>query len=458
MVTYFNHRLAISRCDKMSHFHPYLDHLFFWLLSRTMKKSLFFLSALIGLVFSLVSVVARAAGSDTGNLLQQPVQQPAPAAAKHIKTALAVGVSLDQQGRLWLAKVVNQRLLVSWSEDDGQHFSGPVTVNSVPENIGNDGENRPKIQVAHDGTVLVTWTQQLAEKYAGNIKFSRSTDSGQTFSEPIVLNDDGRVTSHRFDSLAIDGKGRVVVAWLDARDRDAAREKGEEFKGISLYSSQSSDNGAHFEPSRKIHQHTCECCRTALAWTSEGPIVLLRNIFDANTRDFAVVNLDKTEESARRVTHDEWQIDACPHNGGSLAVDGRDQLHLTWFTSGAAVQGQLYRRISSNRESQPMALGDADMQPDHAAVVAHGETVILTWREFDGNVYSARMMFSNDGGTSWSAPWRVMLTTGTSDYPVPLISDNKALIVWHTNNEGLRVLPVEKVINRSSHQTLFATQ
>lgn len=105
-----------------------------------------------------------------------------------------------------------------------------------------------------------------------------------------------------------------------------------------------------------------------------------------------------------------------------------------------------------------MALGDADMQPDHAAVVAHGETVILTWREFDGNVYSARMMFSNDGGTSWSAPWRVMLTTGTSDYPVPLISDNKALIVWHTNNEGLRVLPVEKVINRSSHQTLFATQ
>ncbi|WP_300172221.1 sialidase family protein [uncultured Nitrosomonas sp.] len=413
-----------------------------------MNKSLFSLSVLAGWAFTLVSVIAVAAGPDTSGQVQQSAQQVA-SAPKHAKTALAVGVTLDQEGRLWLAKAVNQRLLVSWSEDDGKRFSEPVTVTPVPENIGNDGENRPKVQVAHDGTVLVTWTQLLAEKYAGNIKFSRSTDSGRTFSEPIVLNDDGRVTSHRFDSLAIDGKGRVVVAWLDARDRDAMREKGGEFKGISLYSSQSFDNGAHFEPNRQVHQHTCECCRTALAWTGEGPVVLLRNIFGGSTRDFAVVNLDKVAEGVKRATRDEWQIDACPHNGGSLATDGRGQLHLTWFTSGTAAQGQFYKRISGNRESKPMALGDADAQPDHAAVVAHGETVILTWREFDGNAYSARMLFSNDGGETWSKPWRLMRSAGASDYPVPLISNNKALVVWNTENEGLRVLPVERVINRS---------
>lgn len=411
-----------------------------------MKKSTYSFSTLAGFFLTLASVVAIAAGPGTGDPTQQPsVMQ----ASKPPKTALAVGVTLDQEGQLWLAKVIDQRLLVSRSEDDGKHFSESVTVTPVPENIGNDGENRPKIQVARDGTVLVTWTELLAEKYAGNIKFSRSTDSGRTFSEPIVLNDDGRVTSHRFDSLAIDGKGRVVVAWLDARDRDAAREKGEEFKGVSLYSSQSFDNGAHFEPNRQIHQHTCECCRTALTWISEGPVVLLRNIFGINTRDFAVASLDKVEEGVRRVTRDEWQIDACPHNGGSLATDGRGQLHLTWFTSGTAAQGQFYKRISGNQESEPMALGDMDAQPNHAAVVAHGETVILTWREFDGNVYSAKMMFSNDGGETWSEPWRLMLSAGANDYPVPLISDSKALVVWNTENEGLRVLSVERVINRS---------
>lgn len=412
-----------------------------------MKKSTYSLPALAGFLFTLASVVAIAAGPGTGDSTQQSSVMPA---SKSPKTALAVGVTLDQEGRLWLARVVNQHLLIFRSEDDGKHFSELATITPVPENIGNDGENRPKIQVARDGTVLVTWTELLAEKYAGNIKFSRSTDSGRTFSEPIILNDDGRVTSHRFDSLAIDGKGRVVVAWLDARDRDAAREKGEEFKGVSLYSSQSFDNGAHFEPNRQIHPHTCECCRTALTWTSEGPVVLLRNIFGINTRDFAVASLDKVKEGVRRVTRDEWQIDACPHNGGSLATDGKGKLHLTWFTSGTAAQGQFYKRISGNRESEPMALGDMDAQPNHAAVVAHDETVILTWREFDGNVYSAKMMFSNDGGETWSEPWRLMLSAGANDYPVPLISDSKALVVWNTENEGLRVLPVEKVINRSN--------
>ena len=403
---------------------------------------------LTGFFLVFFSMVAIAADPITSSVSRQPTVIQT---SKLPKTVLAVGVTLDQEGRLWLARVIDQRLLIFRSNDGGKYFSELATVTPVPENIGGDGENRPKIQVARDGTVLVTWTELLAEKYTGNIKFSRSTDSGKTFSEPIILNDDGRVASHRFDSLVIDGEGRVVVTWLDARDRDAAREKGEEFKGVSLYSSQSYDNGAHFEPNRKIHQHTCECCRTALAWANEGPVVLLRNIFDINTRDFAVASLDRMEEGIRRVTYDEWQIDACPHNGGSLAADSKGRLHLTWFTSGTAAQGQFYKWINGSRESKPMALGDIDAQPNHAAVAAHGETVILTWREFDGNMYSAKMMFSNNGGETWSESWRLMLSAGANDYPIPLISNDKALIVWNTENEGLRILPVEKVINRSGN-------
>ena len=101
------------------------------------------------------------------------------------KTTLGVGVTLDQQGRLWLAKVEDQRLLVSSSEDGGQNFSSPAVVTPDPENISADGENRPKIAVARDGTILLTWTQVLPQKYSGNIRFARSIDSGQTFPRPL---------------------------------------------------------------------------------------------------------------------------------------------------------------------------------------------------------------------------------------------------------------------------------
>ena len=395
--------------------------------------------------FFLASVSAAALAGQP-NTAGEGLSHSISGSAKAPKTTLAVGVTLDEDGRLWLAKVENQRLLVSWSKDEGRSFSSPAVVTPEPENILVDGENRPKIAVARDGTLLLTWIQSLPQKYSGNVRFARSIDSGQTFTVPITLNDDGRITSHRFDSLAIDGDGRVVVTWLDARDRDAAKERGEDYAGVSLYSRQSFDNGGSFGRNRKFQEHTCECCRTALTWTKDGPVVLWRNIYGTNTRDFAIANLDKG--GVRRVARDEWQIDACPHNGGSLATDRRGQLHLVWFTNGTARQGLFYKRIDGQWESQPFPIGNPAAQANHASVVAAGETIILTWREFDGHVYSAQMMYSNDSGESWSEPLRLMESDGATDYPVPLIGGRKVLVVWNTAKEGLRILPIERVTAR----------
>lgn len=66
-----------------------------------MKKSTYSFPTLAGFFLTLASVVAIAAGPGTGDPTQQPsVMQ----ASKSPKTALAVGVTLDQEGQLWLAK------------------------------------------------------------------------------------------------------------------------------------------------------------------------------------------------------------------------------------------------------------------------------------------------------------------------------------------------------------------
>lgn len=357
------------------------------------------------------------------------------------KPALAVGATLDGSGRLWLAKIENGQLRVSMSSDGGRHFSRPVAVSPVGEEIAANAENRPKIAVAQDGTVLLSWSQSLPQRFTGNIRFARSVDGGHSFSQPVTLNDDGRITSHSFDSMAIDGAGRVVVAWLDGRDREAAREAGGTFSGASVYFAQSTDNGAHFAANRQLARHTCECCRTALAWTAEGPVMLWRTLYGTNTRDFALANLDTG--SQRRATDDEWQIDACPHHGGGLAVDGRGGLHLVWFTQGRTRQGLFYRRIVEGRESPPMALGNPAAQAGHASVAAAGETIVISWREFDGRGYVAQTMHSIDNGASWSAPRRLAESSGASDYPLPLTDGKRALVVWNSATEGLRILPLE---------------
>lgn len=233
----------------------------------------------------------------------------------------------------------------------------------------------------------------------------------------------------------------MAVLWLDGRDRDAVKEQGGTFAGVSVYVARSADNGAHFDANRRLTEHTCECCRTALAWTADGPVALWRNLYGTNTRDFALGNLDSGK--VRRATDDDWRIDACPHHGGGLAVDGAGALHLVWFTQGQKRQGLFYKRVANGVESQPMAIGSPAAQAGHATVAAAGNTVLISWREFDGRVYAAQAMHSTDGGATWSAPQRLAESSGAADYPLPLTDGKRAMVVWNSAIEGVRVLPFE---------------
>lgn len=362
---------------------------------------------------------------------------------------LSVGAALDSRGRLWLARVENRHLLVSHSTDGGRNFSSPVAVTPQPEAVMADAENRPKIAVGADGSVHVSWTQSLGKPMSAHIRYARSTDGGRTFTPPIILNDDRQIISHRFDSLAADGRGRVAVVWLDARSRTDRTVKKSPQTDVGLYAAVSEDGGATFGRNRKVADHSCQCCRTGLTWTASGPIAYWRHVFGRNIRDFAIAGLNGGP--VLRVTDDAWEIDGCPHHGGGIAVDGRGNLHIAWFTNGEKRKGIFYRRIAGTDFSKadarldmsaPLSLGDPARQAGHPAVAAAGDRILLTWREFDGQRFSAWAMLSRDAGTNWSAPQKLAEAAQQADYALPLIDAQQAWVVWNTAAEGLRVLTV----------------
>ncbi|MBM3985749.1 MAG: exo-alpha-sialidase [Planctomycetes bacterium] len=379
--------------------------------------------------------------------MAQTHAQHAPRTAE--RPALAVGAALDAEGRIWLARVENRLLQVSHSRDGGRTFSAPVAVTPQPEAVTAEAENRPKLVVDADGTVHVTWTQNLGQPMTGHIRYARSTDGGRTFSTPVILNDDRQVISHRFDALASDGRGRVAVVWLDARSRGERTGKKSPQTDVGVYAALSQDGGASFAPNRRVAEHSCQCCRTGLAWTRDGPVAFWRHVFGRNIRDFAIARLDGGP--VLRATDDEWEIDGCPHHGGGIAEDGRGNLHIVWFTDGARRKGIFYRRVAAADFSRadapldmsaPMALGDAARQAGHPAVAAAGDRVLLTWREFDGQRFSVWALLSAEAGARWGAPQKLAESDGPADYALPLLDARQARVVWNTAAEGLRVLPV----------------
>jgi hypothetical protein len=353
--------------------------------------------------------------------------------------------AFDAQGRLFVAFVEADHVYVARSADGGQTFGAATRVNPEPEKVDANGEARPKIALGPQGQVYVSYTQRLAKPYTGNIRFARSTDGGRTFSAPVTVNDDGLVTGHRFDALAVGPQGDVHLAWIDKRDLETAQSQGRPYKGGALYHAVSRDDGRSFSKNRKLKDEICECCRIAFAFDRGVPVLLWRDILSGGLRDHSLLRLDPSGPLvARRASVDDWAIEACPHHGPALAVDRDGAYHLAWFSAGTRAQGLLYShsRDHGRTYSSPHRFGSAETS-SHPALLSVGQDLYVAWKEsLPEGVTAIRVLRSQDGGRQWSGPREAGRTTGTSDHPILVVRKHSPLLSWFTVKEGYRLLPL----------------
>ncbi len=378
--------------------------------------------------------------------------------------AVFVDSGVSEQSQLWVVFAQNNHVFFTASSDFGNQYSAPIAVNSMAEKIYTNGENRPKVAVGEQGEIYISWTQKTEGRYAGDIRFSRSLDQGKTFSEPVTINNDGLVTSHRFDSLHVAESGKVYIAWLDKRDQVAARETGGAYNGAALYFAVSDDSGGSFlNPETlenyRVANNSCECCRIAIESHGEDDVaVVWRHIFGENTRDHAYAVLRANGRSTRgRATVDSWQIDACPHHGPDITLDSsaveKDQYHMVWFSNGDDHKGIYYglHNFTAGGESHVYSVDDSPgaSHPQIAVVKTQGlaksemKAVVIAWKSFDGEKTDIKFIESSDNGASWIDKGIAMSTAGNSDHPLLLTDDSDMYLAWHTDEEGYRVAPIK---------------
>lgn len=349
-------------------------------------------------------------------------------------------------GSLWLAWAAGSRVSVARSHDLGRSFGDPVAVNPQPVRLDTGPDERPSIVVDQDGRIYVAYAAFRDAAYNGEVFFSRSTDGGASFAEPQPITPD--TTSQRFEVVAFDPAGRLFAAWVDKRNTVVARREGKSYVGAALAFAWSDDAGVTFSAARIAKDNTCECCRLGVAFAGAGhPVVLFRNVFEDHVRDHAITTFSDPETPGpiHRVSDDNWQIDACPHHGPSLAVAPDGSYHAVWFTGGTAREGVFYARsVDGGRTfSSPMPLGGKDHSPSRPYVMTVGDDVWLAWKEFDGTQTNVVVMVSHDHGATFSEPRPVASTTERSDHPLLVSDGHRPFLSWLTRHEGYRLLPLE---------------
>lgn len=361
------------------------------------------------------------------------------------KPSLATTAAFDEKGRLWRVLARERHVLVIHSDDGGKSYSQPVKVNAEPEDILGDGENRPKI-IARKGVVYISYTQGLAKPMTGHIRFSRSVDGGETFSPPVTVNDNLEIISHRFETMGVNDRGQIYIAWLDKRDLSEAAKKGEKYIGLGVYYAVSDDGGASFKPNIKAADHGCECCRAAMAIDTDGtPVIAWRHVFGKNVRDHAMLRLDGKSQPIR-LSYDNWEIDACPHHGPAISIARDGVYHFVWFNNAPERHGLFYAHSADQGKSfsSPLSFGNFRAQASHPAVLSLGKHVFIVWKEFDGETTGIYLMHSGDGGNLWSAPRKIASTSDASDHPLLLGNGEKAYLSWNTAKEGYSLIDLQE--------------
>lgn len=355
---------------------------------------------------------------------------------------LGASAAFDSSGRLYVVDAADGHVRLRHSDDNGRTLSHPIEVNTTAERIYAEGENRPKIAFGPHDEIYVSWSQPRAAPWTGFVRFARSTDGGTHFSAPLTVHHDHGEITHRFDAIAVDGKGRVVIAWIDKRDVIAATAAGKPYLGAAVYYSWSDDGGITFVAEHKLLDQSCECCRIELARMPDGQIAaFFRGIYGDNIRDhtFAVLRTDGQPSQVERATFSDWQIAGCPHHGPGLAIGNDGVRHAVWYDAKNAPTihyGQLDPGHPP-RHTTTMATAGAS----HADVAVHDRTVWVVWNQVSADGYTLMLRRSTDNGAHFDAARAIAHSSGAVGSPQLLKKSGQAFVAWNTA-QGFRLIKV----------------
>jgi hypothetical protein len=209
-----------------------------------------------------------------------------------------------------------------------------------------------------------------------------------------------------------------------------------------VYYSWSDDGGKSFVPERKLVDHSCECCRIALAPTPDGSIAALwRHVFEPNIRDhaFAVLHTDGRAPRVERATFSDWHIAGCPHHGPGLGVGADGVRHAVWYEASHGPTIWYGQLDPGQRPRQLLKLAGAGAS--HADVAVHDRTVWIVWNQVGAAGYRLMLRSSNDNGAHFDAAREIANSTGAAGSPQLLQKDGHAFVAWNTAS-GFRLIRI----------------
>jgi len=341
------------------------------------------------------------------------------------------------------------------SEDGGDSWSTPVRVNPDAGGVWGFAVSKPRVGIGPTGTIHIYYPANDKSPKTGkdvvSARYTRSTDNGRSFSEPIVLNrpaeldredilGEGLTMTNSFGTMGVAPDGTVITAWQDVADMQDSADGADGVVAIST------DDGATFNAERVVlaDNDMCPCCQLTIEFGGDTAYMGYRKIY-GDGRDSTVVRSTdggRSFDSGGRLDLARWDINGCPLKPTELAIDG-DRIYAATFTGGEDPAGLYFSRSVDGGDSFSGArqVHVAAGYSDAPALTIDGAGALrLVWHAKTGGPRRLFTAVSVDAGETLSAPVEIATPEGTSAYPAAdVAADGTVWVAWQQENEEVFV-------------------
>ena len=365
-----------------------------------------------------------------------------------------VGSGPDGQMTLsWLERNADSSvaLRLATLAPDGATWSAPTEIVRRTDLFVNWADF-PSVVALGEGRLLAHWLQRSGSgRYAYDVHLSESRDGGATWGASAFPHAAGVPAEHGFVTILPTGNGGANILLLDgtagALLKDSIRastgkEPAEGHGGAMQLGFANWADGA-VTTTRMLDPRTCDCCQTASAMTSKGPIVVYRDRSDDEIRDMSVVRLVNGEWTAPAPLHnDGWKIDYCPVNGPATSAIG-DTVVAVWFTG-----AQDTSRVNVVFSTDAGATFNAPVRADDGLPAGRvdvemlsGDAALVSWIErVGGDTAQVRArIVRRDGRVEPHVVVSPSSGTRSSGFPRMARTDDGVLIAWTIPGKPSRV-------------------
>ncbi|MFO7678239.1 MAG: fibronectin type III domain-containing protein [Thermoplasmatota archaeon] len=314
-------------------------------------------------------------------------------------------VALDNSDNIYLAW---NAVKFAKSTDSGETFSDPIDISDGYE---------PSIAVDDSNNIHVT----VGDK--GNIYYSKSTDGGNTFSDPIIISD-----SHGGDNPDIATfEDTVYIVWTASYLGNLSLDKSIDGNGFGTDVRVNSPEDRPADPSIAIG-------------SDETIYVAYENGLGFGDSDIRVVkSTDQGSTFGSSVVVNDGDSISKP----SIAADGSDNVYLSYWNDKESLKKVRFTRSTDSADSFQSSVNVSHTSAATLSGGYHNDIAVhpcgkifVTWQDDSSGEDAVYFANSTDGGTTFGENFKVNDGSESARDPVIAVgSDTQTYIVWDDSRD-----------------------